>query len=104
MADVPQHLWHLCQQLQQQNLQPSVALLRSHSQIPVSIQQAVKAIQRWKANPQAMEDASSRISKAERKIPEAEQAEPLAARVARLEQQVAELTAQLAQLTNNHQT
>jgi hypothetical protein len=84
------HALIVCQQIQRLGKTPSVALIRQYASKPLTIPEIIKALQRWKNNPQAI-------------IEEVVESEPnkvlgLEERVLILENKVAELTSKLESL------
>lgn len=97
MSPTQHDLIQICQKLSEQGLQPSVGLLRSKANFPVSMPQVINVIRAWNNDPKALLAQIKSVPPQQDKNNQPET--DLAARVTQLEQQVAALTQQLALLT-----
>ncbi|MFT5675086.1 MAG: hypothetical protein ACI808_001015 [Paraglaciecola sp.] len=93
MTNNQEYIAELCNSLFLQGKHPTVALVRSHANRTLPIPDVIKGLQRWKQNPQALNNVEITSKKME---PVTQQT--LVKRVQLLEQQVADISAQLSAL------
>ena len=93
----------LCEKLNAQKKQPSVALIKKLSNRPLPLPEVISVLKRWKEDPEQLPAPTDEemtepemASTQEHKIAELEQ------RIIHLEQQLTELTDILNKLTNNN--
>ena len=90
MQNNQEYITQLCHSLFSQGKNPSVALIRSHADRKLAIPDVVRGLQRWKQNPQALDNIELSVTK-----PPPEPQQTLAERVQQLERQVKDISAQL---------
>ncbi|MFC6439610.1 hypothetical protein [Bowmanella sp. JS7-9] len=56
MRDNTQHIMSICSQLARSGLQPTVALIKAKSAIPLPMPQIIHALKVWRSNPDAPQE------------------------------------------------
>ena len=89
------YIINLCFDMSEQGKTPSIALIRSVAQHPLTIPEAIKGLQHWKSNPSTRPKIHNK-----QKIAVSVSDKSLQQRVTQLETQVAAIMQELAKMSN----
>jgi hypothetical protein len=89
------YIVNLCFDMSEQGKAPSIALIRSMAQHPLTIPETIKGLQRWKSNPSTRPKTPNK-----QKLAVSASDKSLQQRVTQLENQVATIMQELARITD----